>query len=84
LVILAVNKPHLFATWQFSPIVSDLRLELSSFQSWNALKVSNRCANFRVHALAKLATTHLEFGSIPLGSPILSSIRIKNGNDPPL
>jgi hypothetical protein len=83
LVILAVNKPHLFATLQFAPIVSDLRLELSSFQSWNALKVS-RCANFRAHELAKWAATHLVFGSIPLGSPILSSIWIKNGKDPPL
>ena len=83
LVILAVNHPHLFASWQFAPIVSNLRLELSSFQSWNALKVS-RCANFRAHALAKWAATHLVFGSILLGFPILSSIRIKNGKDPPL
>ena len=83
LVILTVNKPHLFASWQFAFIVSDLRLELSSFQSWNASKVS-RCANFRAHELAKWAATHLVFGSIPLGSPILSSIRIKNGKYPPL
>ena len=83
LVILAVNQPHLFATWLFAPIVSDLRHELSSFQSWNALKVS-RYANFRAHVLAKWAATHLVFGSIPLGSPILSSIRIKNEKDPPL
>ena len=83
LVILVVNKPHLFVTWQFAPIVSDLRLKLSSFQSWNTLKVS-RCANFRTHTLTKRAATHLVFGSILLGSPILSYIRIKNGKDPPL
>ena len=83
LVILAMNKLHIFAIWQFAPIVLDLRLELSSFQSWNALKVS-RHANFCAHVLAKWAATHLVFDSIPLRSPILSSIRIKNEKYPPL
>ena len=83
LVILTVNQPQLFATWQFAPIISYLRLELSSFQSCNALKVS-RCANFRAHVLAKWIATHFMFGSIPLGSLIFSSLRIKNGKDPPL
>jgi hypothetical protein len=82
LVILAVNQPHLFATWQFAPIVSNLRLKLFSFQSWNVLKVS-RCTNFCAHVLEKWAATHLVFGNIPLGSHILSSIMIKNGKDPP-
>jgi hypothetical protein len=81
LVILAVNQPHLFATWQFAPIISDLRLELSTFQNWNALKFY-RCANFRVYVLAKWAVIYLVFGSIPSGSPILSSIMIKNGKYP--
>jgi hypothetical protein len=83
LVILVVNKPHLFATWLFASIVSDLRFELSSFQSLNGLKIS-RCVNFRAHELVKWVATHLVFGNISLGFPILSSIRIKNGNDLPL
>jgi hypothetical protein len=80
LVILAINTPSLFHSWNFSNIVSDIILDLSSFQSWNGLKVS-RSANFRAHALTKWAASHLIFGSIPKGSPILSSIRIKNGKD---
>jgi hypothetical protein len=46
------------------------------------LKVS-RCANFRAHALAKWAASNRIFGSILTGSPIFSSIRIKNEKDPP-
>jgi hypothetical protein len=38
LVILNVNRPHLFATWQFAHIVSDLRLELSSFSKLKCFK----------------------------------------------
>jgi hypothetical protein len=52
LVILAINSPTLFSSWYFVNCISDISLTLSSFQSWNALKVS-RCANFRAHALAK-------------------------------
>jgi hypothetical protein len=33
MVILAVNQPHLFSSWQFTSIVSDIILDLSSFQS---------------------------------------------------
>jgi uncharacterized membrane protein len=47
------------------------------------VKVS-RCANYHAHALAKWVTAHLVFGSISIGSPILSSIRINNGKYPPL
>jgi hypothetical protein len=83
LVSLAINQPALFSSWHFNSVISDICLELTSFRSWHASKVS-RCANFRAHALAKWAATHLVFGSIPLGSPILSSIRIKSGKDPPL
>jgi hypothetical protein len=83
LVILAINTPSLFPSRNFSNIVSDIRLGLSSFQSWNILKVSHS-ANFRAHALAKWAASYLVFGSIPKGSPILSSIRIKNWKDPSL
>jgi hypothetical protein len=64
LVILAINTPSLSPSWNFSNIVSDIRLGLSSFQSWNALKLS-RSANFHAHALAKWAASHLVFGSIP-------------------
>jgi hypothetical protein len=81
LVILAVNKPYLFVTWQFTSIVSNVKLEFYFFQSWNTLKVS-RCVNFHAHILAKWAVTHHVFGSISLDSSILSFIRIKNGNDP--
>ena len=52
MVILAVNQPHFFATWQFTSIISDLILELTSFQSWNALKVS-RCGNCCAYVLTK-------------------------------
>jgi hypothetical protein len=57
LVILAVNQPLLFSSWQFSYFISDIRLDLSSFHSWNARKVF-KCANFHVHALTKWAATH--------------------------
>jgi hypothetical protein len=83
LVTLVVNQPSTFSSWHFSSYVLDIRLVLYSFQSWHASKVS-KCANYRTHALVKLATTNLVFGSIPIGSFILSSIRIKNGKDPPL
>ena len=62
LVILAINSP-LFSSWSFANCIYDIRLVLSSFQSWNALKVF-RYANFKAHALAKWAASHLIFGSI--------------------
>jgi hypothetical protein len=83
LVVLAINCPALFSSWTFSNCIADISLVLSSFQSWNTLKVS-RSANFRAHALGKWAASHFVFGSIPTGSPIISSIRIRNGKDPPL
>jgi hypothetical protein len=82
-VLLAINSPAIFAFWNFVGIVSDISLESSSFQNYNALKVS-QCANYQAHALAKWATSHHVFGSIPIRSPILSSFRIKSGKDPPL
>jgi hypothetical protein len=39
-VILAINNPPLFSSWNFANCLADIRLVLSSFQSWNALKVS--------------------------------------------
>jgi hypothetical protein len=83
LVTLAVKQPSLFSSWHFNSVILDICVELSSFRSWHTSKVS-RCANYRAHTLAKWAATHLVFGIIPLGSPILSSIRIENGKDPPL
>jgi hypothetical protein len=83
LVALAINNHSLFSSWNFANCLADVSLVLSSFQSWNASKVS-RSANFRAHALGKWATSHLVFGSILIGSPILSSIRIRSGKDPPL
>jgi hypothetical protein len=80
LVILAINSPELFYLWNFSNVVSDINLSLSSFQSWNALKVS-RCANYRAHALDKWAASRLVIGSISIRSPILSSIQIQSGKD---
>jgi sensor histidine kinase YesM len=82
LVTLAVSQPITFSSWHFSSYVSDIRLVLSSFQSWHASKIS-KCANYCVHVLAKWAATHLMFGSTPIGFSILS-IRIKNGKDSPL
>jgi hypothetical protein len=73
LVILAVNQPLLFTSWQFPSVVSNITVNLSSFQSLNALKVF-RCANFQAHSLTNWAITYLVFGSIPLGSSILSSL----------
>jgi len=75
LVTLAINSPPTLSSWWFCNIVSDISVFLSSFQSWKALKVS-RSANFMAHALSKWAATNHVFGSIPNGSPILSSIRI--------
>jgi hypothetical protein len=83
LVILPINSPEFFFLWNFSNVVFDISLSLSSFQSWNALKVS-RCANYRARALAKWAASHLIFGSIPIRSPILSSNRIQGVKDRPL
>jgi hypothetical protein len=83
LVVLAINHPLIFSSWNFASFLSDINLVLSSFHSWSAVKVS-RCANFSAHVLAKWAASHLVFGSIPIGSSILSSIRIKNRKDPPL
>ncbi|GLT59036.1 hypothetical protein SLA2020_318810 [Shorea laevis] len=81
--LLAMKGPALFSSWTIANCISDVSLALSSFRSWNASKVS-RCANFRAHALAKWAASNLVFGSILTGSPILSSIRIRSGKDPPL
>jgi hypothetical protein len=81
LVVSAINNPPLFSTWSFANCIADISTVLSSFPSWNASKVS-RCANFRAHTLAKWAASHLVFGSIPIGSPIISSIRIRGGKDP--
>jgi hypothetical protein len=83
LVILVVNQPHLFSSWHLAPFILDIILNLSSFLNWNALKVS-RSANLRAHVLVKWATTHIVFGSIPTRSPILFSLKIKNGKDLPI
>jgi hypothetical protein len=82
-VVLAIQQPQLFEGWNFSNVVSDISLYLHSFYSWKAVKVS-RSVNFRAHCLAKWAASHLVFGSIPIRSSILSSIRTKSGKDPPL
>jgi hypothetical protein len=63
LVILALNSPSLFSSWNFCNLISDCCLVLDSFQSWNALKVS-RSANFKAHSLAKWAASTRVFGSI--------------------
>jgi hypothetical protein len=52
LVILAINSPEYFSLWNFSHVVYDIKFNLYSFQSLNALKVS-RFANYRAHTLAK-------------------------------
>jgi hypothetical protein len=65
LVVLAINNPSLFSSWIFANCIADVSLVLSSFQSWNALKVSHS-ANFRAHALGKWATSHFVFGNIPI------------------
>jgi hypothetical protein len=62
-VILAINSPALFSTWSFANCIFYISLTLSSFQSWNALKVS-QCANFMAHALTKWAASNRVFGSI--------------------
>lgn len=82
-IILAIQQPDLFQDWNFASIISDVNFFLFSFTSWKASKVS-RSANVRAHLLARWAASNLVFGSIPNWSPILSSIRIKNGNDPPM
>jgi hypothetical protein len=51
LVLLAITCP-LFSSWMFSNCIADISLVLSSFQSWNTLKVS-RSVNFQAHALGK-------------------------------
>jgi hypothetical protein len=78
LVVSAINNPPLFSSWSFANCIADISVVLSSFPSWNASKVS-RCVNFHAHALAKWAASYLVFGSILIGSPILSSIRIRGG-----
>jgi hypothetical protein len=83
IVILAINNPLLFSSWNFANCLADISLILSSFHSWNAVKVS-RSANFRAHVLGKWAASHSVYGSIPNGSTILSSIRIRSGKDPPM
>jgi hypothetical protein len=54
-------------TWQFS--------KWENVRYWNEKKIEAR-------ALAKLAASHV-FRSIPIRSPILSSIRIRNEKEPP-
>jgi hypothetical protein len=79
LVVLTINNhsssffffSFFFFSWTYANCIYNISLVLSSFQSWNNLKVS-RCANFRAHALAKWAASHHVFGSIPTESPILS------------
>jgi hypothetical protein len=68
LVILAINQPSLFTSWSFANVISDISLDLISFQSWHASKVS-RSANYRSHVLAKWAASNQVFGSILIGSP---------------
>jgi hypothetical protein len=83
LVILAINNPPLFSYWSFANCISDISLVLSSFHSWNALKVS-RNTNFWVHCLAKWVASNHVFESILIGSHIFSSIRIISGKNPTL
>jgi hypothetical protein len=80
LVVLAINNPPLLSSWCFAHCISDISLILSSLHSWNAVKV-HRCSNFCAHALAQWAASNHVFESIPKGSPIISSIRIRNGKD---
>jgi hypothetical protein len=82
-IILAIQNPDLFKDWNFASIISDINFFLLSFHSWKASKIS-RSANVRAHLLARWAASNLVFGSIPNWSPILSSIRIKNGDNPSL
>jgi hypothetical protein len=77
LVVLAINNPLIIFLLELARFLYDINLVLSSFHSWSAVKVS-RCANYRAPVLAKLAASHLVFGSILIRSSILSSIRIKN------
>jgi hypothetical protein len=46
LVVIAINSLSFFSFWSFSNIISDINLVLSSFQNWNATKVS-RSTNFK-------------------------------------
>jgi hypothetical protein len=83
LIILAINKDHLFLDWLCAPVIGDIQLHLLRFDSWTALKVS-RCANSRAHSVAKWAASNNMFGSIPAFSPFLCSLSFKNGRDPHL
>jgi hypothetical protein len=47
LVVLAINTPLIFYSWNFASFLSNINLVLSSFHSLS------RCANFRAHVLAK-------------------------------
>jgi hypothetical protein len=38
LVILAINQPSLFSSWSFANVISNISLDLISFQSWYASK----------------------------------------------
>ena len=58
LVVLAINCPALFSSWTFSNCMANISLVLSSFQSWNTLKVSCS-ANFWTHDLGKWAASYL-------------------------
>jgi hypothetical protein len=82
-IILTIQNPDLFKDWNFASIISDINFFLLSFHSWKASKIS-RSANVRAHLLARWAAFNLVFGSILNWSLIISSIRIKNGDDPSL
>ena len=65
LIIFAINSPSLFSSWTFANYISNIRLIMSYFQSWNTLKVS-QCVNFRAHALPKYATSNHVFCLCPV------------------
>jgi hypothetical protein len=75
LYLLLLLSTILIFSWSLANCISNTSLVLSSFYSWNALKVSHS-ANFRIHYLAKCAASNHVFRSIPIRSPIFSSIKI--------
>jgi hypothetical protein len=83
LTVLAIQKPHLFLSWNTDAIISDITEVLDSFSSWEVFKIS-RCANMCAHYVARWAASNLVFGSIPPYHPFLSALRIRSGKDPPL
>jgi hypothetical protein len=79
--ILAIKVPHLFLDWISAPVIFDVQLLLLSIPNWKALKIF-RCANSDTHLVARWAASHFVFGSIPISSLFLSSIRLRSGKDP--